>query len=140
MSFKENATAIDRGAVAASFFGALIHIIAWVVPEIVSPAIQGTGLTRATLPTVMHITAVVIITAGIAEIWRLDHRPTAAEKIEMATGAFMSVTAGILHFATVVPISAELQVATYLTYAANIMAIVGALMAAWSIGQWNPER
>ena len=139
MSFKESATAIDRGAGAASFFGALIHIIAWVVPEIVSPAIQGTGLTRATLSTVMHITAVVIITAGIAELWRLDHRPTAAEKIEMATGAIMSVTAGILHFATVVPISAELQVATYLTYAANIMAIVGALMAAWAIGQWDPE-
>ena len=140
MSFKQNATKIEIASVVSGFFGALVHIMLWLVPEITSPSLTGTGLTRSLLPNFMHLTATVIIAAGIAELSQIGHRPTAAEKLQMITGASMSITAGIIHFAVAMGYGTESQPPVWLTYSGNVFAITGALTSSYAIGQWNKGK
>ncbi len=141
--FKKNATTIERLAVkagvSAGFFGALIHIIIWLVPAIVSPALTGTNLTGAVLPNFLHITATVIIASAIAEIQQIRHRTTAKETVLMVAGAIMALAAGTIHFYLAIIGMTGTQTAEWTTYLGNGMAITGALTSACAIARWNPE-
>lgn len=137
MSFKENAVVVEKVAVTVGFFGALLHIILWFVPVVISPGLTGTGLARAVLPFFMHVAAVVIILAGLVEFSQMRNRPMAIEKCQMITGAMMSIVAGAIHFVLVPDSALGWQALAWSVYVGTFLAIAGALVAACAIVQWD---
>lgn len=137
MSFKENAVVVEKVAVTVGFFGALFHIILWFVPAVISPGLTGTGLTRAVVPFFMHVSAGMIISAGLVEFSQIRTRLTVIEKFQMAAGATMSIAAGVIHFALLTDSALGWQAPTWPVYIGNFLAIAGALVAACAIVQWD---